>query len=239
MREMQRRAVKAPDNPLDKSTIVSIYPRNCKFKNITLQPGRWFIAAGSFEKPSLLVVGPSSWWKDVGIDEPLIEIVQTSVQVGESLVRDYIVGMFGCNMGESMPGLFFIPGEATFEDVTEGKYKNLLKSAEQKQKNYYGALVKYADALWARSNGNPLALNDEMRMAAKALNIQDREWMKEHRHVDLIPCFACGEFKNPDYPICKACHSIDPQHPKARFIERAAGFGGFQAVKKEEIKKEQ
>lgn len=238
MREMQRRAVKGPDNPLDRSTIISIYPRPVKFKNVTLSPGRWFLAAGSYEAPTLMVIGPSSWWKDVGIDEPLIEIVQTSVQVGESLVRDYLNGMFACNMSDAMPGLFFIPGEVTLEEVKVGKWNKLLKQADQKQKNYYASLVKYADALWARSNGNPLALNDEMRIAARALGVQDREWMKEHQNVGLVPCFACGDFKNPAYPICKSCHTIDPEHPKAKFIQRADPAGIFTGMSKTEPAKE-
>jgi hypothetical protein len=229
MREIHRRAVRGPVNPLDRSTIVSIYPRPIRFKNVTLSPGRWYIEAGSVEKPALLEIGPSSWFKDVGLDEPLLEISQSSVMIADSLVKDYLNGMFACNMHDSVPGLLFIPGgDISRADLRDkDKYKNLMARTLDKQMNYYRNLVKYADALWARSNGNPLALNDEMRMAARALGVQDKDWMKDHSRVDLAPCFACGEFKNPEYPICKSCHTVDPNHPKAKLVVKADPFASL------------
>lgn len=230
MRDMHRRAVRGPVNPLDKSTVISIYPRPIVFRNCTLQPGRWEIAAGSSEKPAFLLIGPSSWFKDVGPDEPLIEIVQSSVQIGESLVKDYINGMFAVKIGEAEPGLFFIPGEVD-EERLKSEYKNLLASMVIKQRAYYQTLMKFADSLWARSNGNPLAINDEMRLAARTLGSQDRDWMKEHANVGMVPCFACGAFKHPDYAICRECHSIDPNHPKAKFIQKFDPFSGVDKTK--------
>lgn len=219
MRELNRRTVRGPVNPLDKSTIVSVYPRPCNFKNVTLSPGRWYLEAGSMTAPALLTIGPSSWFRDVGIDEPLIEIMQSSVQIAESLVKDYLNGVFGCNMHDSMPGLFFVPGKFTLVKLKE-EYSDLLGAAVRHQMNYYRTLVKYADSLWARSNGNPLAVNEEMRLGARELGLQDREWMKETQNVGLVRCPACGEFKSPEYPICKSCHSIDMKHPMASSIKR-------------------
>jgi hypothetical protein len=226
MREMMRRTVRGPDNPLDKSTVVSIYPKPINFKNVTLSPGRWRIEAGSYENPALLIVGPSSWWKDVAIDEPLIEIVQSSVQIAESLVKDWINGLFACDMQNAMPGLFFIPGKFTIEKV-KGDWGSLLSNANTYQNNYYASLIKYAEALWARSNGNPLAVNDEMRLAARALGRQDVDWMKQEVNTGMKPCFACGEFKNPAYPICKSCGTVDPEHPLASKIVKADPFGSL------------
>lgn len=232
LKEFNRRAVRGPVNPLDKSTVVSIYPRPIKFNNPTLQPGRWYMEAGSYEKPTLMVIGPSSWFKDVGPDEPLIEITQSSIQIAESLVKDYVNGMFACNMTDAIPGLFFIPGPVELTKIQHGEYKGLLDRANEFQKNYYRTLIKFADSLWARSNGNPLAIMDEMRVAAKSLGLQDRDWMKEHVNVGMVPCFACGEFKHPDYAICKACHSIDPSHPKAHLIQRFDPFHGVDQTAK-------
>lgn len=229
LRQLTRVQQKGPVNPLDKSTLVSIYPKAIKFVNITLQPGRWFLEAGSVEKPALMVLGPSSWWKDVGPDEPLIEIVQSSVQIAESLVRDYLNGMFAVNQHDTLPGLFWVPGEVDSALLkSEKKYQNLLKNALTHQMNYYRTLIKYADAMWARSNGNPLVINDEMRLAARTLGLRDKDWMSDHRRAEMAPCFACGEFKNPEYAICKSCHTIDPNHPKASLIQRVAAIDPFQ-----------
>lgn len=232
MRELNRKTVRGAVNPLDKSTLISIYPRPVKFHNITLSPGLWRLEAGSAEEPSILVIGPSSWFRDVGPDEPLIEIVQSSVQIAASLVQDYLSGMFACNMHDSMPGLFFIPGEWTVEKIRK-EHSHLLTAAIKTQANYYRNLIRYGDALWARSNGNPLVINDETRMAAKLLGAHDKDWMKDHQNQGMVRCFACGSFKSPDYPICTHCHSIDPSHPKAHLIQKAATgpFVGLESKK--------
>jgi hypothetical protein len=214
MRELSRRVVFGEKNPLDISTIVSIYPRVIKFFNLTLTPGRWTLPAGSIEKPALLTIGSSSWLRDVGPDEPMIEIPQSSIQVAESLVKDYLNGMFACDMHSAVPGLFFIPGRID-EAELRGKYNHLLQHYLNTQLQYYRSLIKFADSLWARSNGNPLTINDEMRLAAKTLGSQDKDWMKDHHNQGMVRCFACGAFKHPDYVICQQCHTPDPDHPNA------------------------
>jgi hypothetical protein len=60
----RRRIIRSAPNPTDKSTIVSIFPRLVDEIKHTIQPGRFIIMPGSVEKPSILVIGPSSWWRD-------------------------------------------------------------------------------------------------------------------------------------------------------------------------------
>lgn len=220
LREIRRKAVRGPVNPMDKSTVVSIYPKQIDFRNITLTPGKWSIDAGSVEFPAILVVGSSSWFKDTHPDEELIEIPVGSVQVAESLVRDYCGLLFGSG-ADANPGLFFVPGDFSAKEI-KSEHKMLLEQAVRRQGNYWRSLIKYADSLWARANGNPLAINEEMRLAAKTLGVQDRDWMKDHANMGQVRCFACGEFKNPEFPICKSCHTIDPEHPKAHLVQKAA-----------------
>jgi uncharacterized OB-fold protein len=66
-----------------------------------------------------------------------------------------------------------------------------------------------ADALWSRSNGNPLTISDEMKLAARELNLVNKEWLKDSQTMELVRCKACGSLKNPLYPICANCKSID------------------------------
>ena len=73
-KQARKKTVRAPVNPMDKCTIISIYPKDIHERKLTVQPGEFHIPAGTPEKPSILVVGPSSWWRDVGEDEPLLEI---------------------------------------------------------------------------------------------------------------------------------------------------------------------
>lgn len=210
----RRQTIRAPINPLDKSTIVSIFPMDVEEKKHTIFPSIFKIAAGTFINPSILVVGPSSWWKDVGDEQPLLEIPQSSIIIAESFVRDFCVGILGCDMQSKQPGIFYIPGEHTVEEIKKNHMPMLLKYQEM-QKRWYAEQVKIADILWARSNGNPLAISDHARVGCKELGIKDKPWLKDFQTMQLVPCVACGELRNPEFPICKHCKAVaDPKKAK-------------------------
>lgn len=216
MSDMKRRTVRAPVNPLDKCTIVSIYPKHIPPEiKPTLQPGSWQIPFGTYDNPGILVVGPSSWWKELDENQPLLEIPQSSILMADSIVKDWANGIYGCDMGEQMPGLFFVPGEWTVEKIKTEK-KPELDEANRKQRNWFSYLVKAADDQWARSNGSPLSISDDMRMAARELNMIQKEWLRDQGIMELVRCKACGSLKNPQYPICPNCKAIDdPEKAKA------------------------
>lgn len=198
---------RAPVNPLDKSTVVSIYPRDIHERKPTIQPGEFKLAKGSLQHPSILVVGPSSWWREVDEHQPLLEIPVSSMQVADSIVKDYCNGILGSNMGESMPGLFWVPGEFTLEQLTK-QHDALLKSAAVKQRMFYQTVVKLADSLWARTNGNPLVISEDMRLAARELGLQ-KDWTRDFQQIESVRCKACGSLKNPQFPVCPTCKAID------------------------------
>lgn len=211
-----RRTIRGPVNPLDKSTVISILPKEIDETKHTISPGRFIIPPGTYDRPSFLVVGPSSWWREIDADQPLLEIPQSSIVVADSIVKDYCNGIFACNMHDVMPGLFYIPGEINRDELIKS-YKKTLDDARNRQKRWFETLVKFGDALWARSNGNPLAVTDDMRMAARELNLTStKEWMKDFTMTDMVRCKACGSLKNPSYPICASCHFPDPDHPMTK-----------------------
>ena len=217
----KRQPMRAPVNPLDKSTVVSIFPKNIEEIKPTIQPGRFVLGPGSYEKPALLTVGPSSWWKETDVDQPLIEIPQSSIQIADSIVKDYCNGILACNSIDAMPGLFYVPGEYDSASLMKNFLPELNK-ALVKQRNWYSILIKMADSLWARSNGNPAAISDDMRMAAKELNVHEtKDWMKDHQMLEMVRCKACGALKNPVYPVCGSCHYPDPDHPMTKTLLEA------------------
>lgn len=219
--EINRRTIRGPVNPLDKSTIVSIYPKEIDEVKHTIQPGRFIIQPGSVKNPTVLVVGPSSWWREIDETQPLLEIPVSSIQVADAVVKDYCNGIFGCNMDTAMPGLFYIPGNYPVKEIKEMFSKELNK-ARIRQENFWQQLIKLADSLWARSNGNPLAISDDMRLAAREMNLQEtKDWMKDFKMMEMSRCFACGSLKNPQYPICATCRVIDSNHPLAKEIKFA------------------
>jgi hypothetical protein len=218
---VNRRTVREHTNPLDKSTIVSLFPKPIHEFKRTIQPGEFFIEPGSVDNPSILVVGPSSWWKEIDEEQPLLEIPVSSVQIADSVVRDYCNGLLGCDMQERMPALFFVPGAHTVSSIKED-YNKVIKLYEQKQRNWYTLLVRMADSLWARSGGNPGAIGDDMRMAAIQLNLRDKPWMSEHKEAELNRCPSCGSMVNLDYPVCANCKAIvNPEKAKALGIKFA------------------
>lgn len=212
---LNRRTVRGPVNPLDKCTIVSIYPKEIHERKLTLMPGDFYIPKGSFENPAILVVGPSSWWREIDEEQPLLEIPVSSIQVADSVVKDYCNGVLGSDMAYAMPGLFYVPSEHTVTSLKKS-YMHELEAAKRRQEAFYSALMKLADSLWARSNGNPLAISEDMRMAARELGHTNRDWMKNFTMTEMIRCSACGALKNPEYPVCQVCRAIDPNHPKAK-----------------------
>jgi hypothetical protein len=217
---LRRRTVRGPVNPLDKSTIVSIYPREINEVKYTITPGTFCIGPGSYENPALLVVGPSSWWREIDEEQPLLEIPVSSIQIADSVVKDYCNGILGCNMADAMPGLFYVPGEHTVKTL-RASFQHELDRANTRQRAFYSTMIKMADALWARSNGNPLAISDDMRMAANEMNLKTKDWMKDYQMVDMVRCQMCGALKNPLYPVCASCHAIDVNHPKAKEVKFA------------------
>lgn len=216
-----RRTMRAPVNPLDKSTVVSIYPKHIIERKATIQPGVFELKPGSLKTPFLLIVESSSWWKEVNENEPLLEVTNSSIQVADSIVRDYCNGLFCCNMGSMMPGLFFVPGVFTVEKL-KNEHSKLLFDAHEKQKRFFMELVKMADVMWARTQGNPLSISDDARMAAAELNIQNKPWLGDQKTVELVRCIACGNLRNPEYPICPVCKAIaDPELAKKLNIQFA------------------
>lgn len=215
-----RRLIRASKNPMDRCTIVSIFPKEINEEKYTIEPGKFHIPSGTFESPSILVIGGSSWWKDTGPDDPMLEMQRSSIEIANSIINDYCNGMLGCNMADSMPGLFFVLGEHNAIDI-KMKFKQKLEETKVKQDNWYKILVRLADSLWARTGGNPLTIWDEMRLDARSLNFNDKPWLKDFQVAELIRCAACGSMRNPNYPICPSCKSIDNSHPLAKELKFA------------------
>lgn len=215
----KRKTIRGPINPLDKCTVVSIYPREIDENKPTISPGRFIIKPGTFDNPSILVVGPSSWWREVDLEQPLIEIPNSSIQVAESIVKDYCNGLFACNMDNAMPGLFFIPGEHTVMNIQKD-YKGALIKARDNQNRWYEELIRLADAFWSRTNGNPLCISDDMRLAAREMARFNKDWMTDHQAFEMVRCVACGALRNPKFPICGSCHLVvDKELAKSLGIE--------------------
>lgn len=215
--DKNRMTIRATPNPLDKASIISIFPKKLPpERKPTIQPGIFQIPYGTFAEPGILVVGPSSWWKETDEGMPLLEIPHSALTVAHSIVRDWAVGLLACDMVDVRPGVFYIPGEITQQDLTKKvEYRALLEQANVRQRAWFGALVDIADQLWARTGGNPLTISDDMKLAARELSL-DRPWLKTSQQLAMVNCKACGQLKNPAFPVCPNCKAVDNPEQAAK-----------------------
>lgn len=197
---------RAATNPADKCTIFSIYPKEIDEIKPTITPGRFIVPAGTIENPSRLVVGPSSWWREVDPEQPYLEIPNSSLQVAESVVKDYVNGLDGFSEN-AQPGLFYIPGDITVKQL-KNEYTSTLEKAIERQNNYWHAVINNTDIMWVTTGGNPLSVSGDARLACAQLGIENKDWMQNFQNQKNVRCVACGQLRNPDFPICPSCNRV-------------------------------
>lgn len=198
--------VRQYDYEYDRSTIVSLFPLALDEEKPTLHPGKFVIPAGAPDKPQLLVVTGSSWWKQTDPDEPPIEIPQPSPVVAKSIVNDYIRGLLGFEPEKAFPALFWVPGIVKPEEL-KTKYKGEVTLAIERQNKWYDNLILEADKLWARSNHNPSVIPFISKLACEQRGVK-RDWTLAFENIETIKCPACGTQVNPEFPVCVNCKVV-------------------------------
>jgi hypothetical protein len=213
-----------PVNPYDRATIISVYPREVVEEKPTVFPGRFVIPAGKTDSPTLVVIEPTSWFRETDENMAPIEVQINAHSLAESIVNDYCIGFPKCVMGVAQPGLFCIPGKFDNDSIQKfvaedgSFYRNLLEKAISRQRSWFGELVKMADIDWSRTQGNPLSVSELSKLAAKELGLTSKPWLQDFLAVSLQPCPACGTMSNPSFPKCGNCGFIINQ-------ERAVALG--------------
>jgi len=196
-------------NPLDKTTIVSIYPKKISFRNYTVFPGVFEMREGTVEKPAILVLGTSFWTYNNYEANQSIDIPSSSIEMANSFVNDYCIGLHCYTPEHAMPGLFFMPGDYTRETLKQhSEWESRKRIALDRQENWYRKLVEEADVLWSRTDGNPRAIHADMRRAAEYFQLKDKPWMANQSNMLKKACPYCGYMRLPTFPKCSNCHEI-------------------------------
>ena len=212
----KRMIYQLPRNPMDKSTIVSVFPKEIVEDKPTIFPGHFVIPAAVEGDFSLLVIDGSSYYSPSTIERmPPTEIQVNSAALAKAVVDDYLSATWLAAKGVRGPGVFWIPG--AYDRVSILKYKDadgrtfgqLKEIAENQQKIWFGMVMDFADEIWARSNGNPRGIPDDAKIAAHYLGVAStKPWMENTVASVLEHCPSCGEMINLSYPTCKFCHAI-------------------------------
>lgn len=223
------RVIRRPVNPYDRATIISIFPKDVKETKPTLFPSEFLIKAGTESEPSFTEISPASWFRETDENMPAVEIQVNAATLAESIVNDFALSFIKAVIGVAQPGLFWIPGKHTpknisnYSDENGLTYSNLLGRAITLQRAWYVAMVQMADVDWSRTNGNPLSVSEWSKIAAKALGMAEKPWVKDFLAVSLYPCPACGTMGNPEFPKCGNCGYIINQ-AKAKELGLITGF---------------
>lgn len=228
-----QRITRRPKNPLDKCTIVSVYPVAIVDYKPTAFPQTHRIEGAADGDYSVTVVEAAGWYKEMEENQPFMEIPITSIQVAEAFIRDFVNALPEYVPEVAAPGMFFVLGAYTKETIKkyieadelseDGKiirkgrtFDQLITAARARQNQWFMNIVRMADTDWARSNGNPRAIGETQKMAAEKLQLKEKPWLKDFQAVEKKNCPACGQLINPDFPICFNCKNvIDPVKAKA------------------------
>src|SRR4030095_510093 len=220
---MRTKLFVSPKNPLDVSTIISMYPRAFTEKK-QMMPEWYHIPAGSYEIPGFLHVEGASSWREMMDTRQIIEIPISSVSVAESVIRDWMIGILEVRLGHSQPGVFFLPGTWDYEQIKANKQAwEVYEKVHEMQTNWFLALINMADFLWAQSNGNPLVISDLMRVAAELVGDKNKPWMKNFQTIRMLNCPACGAMIMPGFPVCSNCKVVVD---KEAFSKLGLSFAG-------------
>lgn len=185
------------------ATIVSVFPQEVnEFKPFT--DGHFKIPAATKGDIEVIVVKTNSF--SVYIDEHrgALKIPIEADEVARSVVEDYVSTHLGYGP-EACPGLFWVPGSFTKEQV-KAQFKDKIAQAERLQNNWFGELVKIADDSWGVYHKHN-AISDLMRVAADRLGLQ-REWMIKVAGDNVITCPACGKDNLKGTAICMNCRCV-------------------------------
>lgn len=214
-----------PKNPLDKCTIVSVYPREIIDYKPTAFPQTHRIEGAADNDFSILVVEQASWYKEMEENQPFLEIPIPSTEVARAFIEDYVNALPEYVPGVAAPGIFFVLG--AYDKISIKKTEDFdkkLAAARARQNDWFMRIVQMSDKDWARTNGNPRSISDISRMAAEKLGLKDKAWMQDFAMAALTNCPACGFRVNPAFPVCSNCRAIvNPEKAKELNIKFAVG----------------
>lgn len=178
-------------------TMVNIYGKQLDEQKAGLYPGNFLIPAGDEKNPGLLVINESVHYLEQFGERPDVTIETNAKKVANSIVEDWVVARPEVIRGVAEPGLFYVEGALSKEEVLK-KHATELALAVKKQIAWFKRLVERADEAWARHPGQHMAIMDDSKMACDRLGVS-RPW-----NIDVTA------FKNE---ICKYC--MTPVHPAA------------------------
>jgi hypothetical protein len=204
---------------VDKSTIVSIIPFPVNEAKPGLYPGHFRIEAAKADDFEFLVVGRSVHYVYVDMDRGSLTVPTPSDEVARSICDDYSRAQLAYHIGDSEPGIFWIPGEYKDKKAILTIASDKIAAARILQRNWYMRLVAIADDEWNKYHTHKM-ISDLQRHAAKTLGLE-REWNIQATVASTVFCPACRATMNVGATVCSSCRTIvNPEaYKKAGFAQ--------------------
>lgn len=159
------------------ATIVSIFPFDIREAKPGMIPPEFFIPAAAKGDISILHVGLCKAYIYLDYERGSIPMTEFADIVAQSVVRDFNTAQLEFRGEYCKPGLMFLPGKYTKEQVLKDFAKEV-EELKKAQYNWFIQLVKVADDSWNRTKRHS-EISDIQRRAVKELNLT-REWVVEY-----------------------------------------------------------
>ena len=199
----------SPAVGFDVCTVLSILPIVVHSQKPGLIPGDFLLPP--VEDGDIYLLPVSRCHHPVYLDEnrPSLLVPDPSDEVARSITLDYKESSLFYEEGVSEPGLSWVYGEYTNDDKNTflEEHKALLSEVKLYQSNWFEALVKAADDIWAEHHRHN-HVSDLSRIAAARLGFKDREWLvKEQVNKQLSRCQFCFTMVHEQATVCPSCHA--------------------------------
>lgn len=207
---------------MESATLISICPCTIREQKPIL-PSEFYLDKGSFEKPTILLVGKGI--NDIYVGEgrgqagPERSVIRVPVEadvIAAAVVVDWIEAQYGIILPDAIPGFFWMPGHVTVASIG-----TKLIEANEHQNLWFKNLVKLADDDWNKFRQHK-TISDIQRYACNSLKLE-RPWLLDNEIVmALSECPSCFEKVNPKAIVCSHCqYVLDEERHKAMTYARA------------------
>ena len=206
---------------MDTASVISIVPIAIK-ETKPLIPAEFYLAPASAEAPYILHL--TNGINDVYVGEgrgqagPQRSVIRVPVMadtIAEAVVTDWVDVQYGIIRPNAIPGLFWAPGHVVVKQIEDE-----IAEADQKQTNWFKALVKLADDDWNKYRQHK-TISDIQRYAGNYLKLE-RPWMLDNEIVlQLSECPSCFEKVNPKAIVCSHCRFVldEARYQAAQFAK--------------------
>ena len=209
---------------MSKSTIVWMLPVEFNETKPGIYPGNYKIPPAPIDDFNICVIEDGSC--PVYLDESRgsLATLQSSETMARSLTDDYINACIGINrLEECYPGIFWVPGEYTKEEVKK-HFADKIKEVRAAQHKWFLALIRMADDDWA-VNRSHRAITPLQRIAATQMEnvIGKKEWNTALTTDAFKSCKFCTSKIPVGAVVCPTCTRAQISDEEMKKLVSAAG----------------